>query len=71
MSRKKMKSLIIRKKIKVSSASTQNGNYNDFLAQQQTLAAAIINRVMQTSTYVADDDILFRRDSASACAYIP
>ena len=60
-----------RKKIKVSSASTQNGNQNDLLAQQQTLAAAVIIGFMQASKSVADDDTLFNRDSASARARMP
>ena len=57
-----------RKKSKVSSASTQNGNQHGLSEQQQTLAAAVINLVMQASTSVTDDDTLFSRDSASACA---
>ena len=46
--------LMIRKKIKISSASTQNGNKNDLSAQQQTLAVAVINRVMQASKSTTD-----------------
>ena len=60
-----------RKKIKVSSASTQNGNQNDLLEQQQTLAAEVINGVMKSSTSVTDDDTLFSRDSASARVCMP
>ena len=60
-----------RKKSKVSSASTQNGNQHGLSEQQQTLAAAVINLVMQASTSVTDDDTLFSRDSASACARMP
>ena len=56
------------KKIKISSAYTQNINQNDLSAQQQTLAAAVINRVMQACTSVTDDDTLFSIYSASACA---
>ena len=54
-----------RKKSKVSSASTQNGNHNDLSAQQRTLAAVVINGVMQASTSVTDDDTLFSRDITS------
>ena len=60
-----------RKKIKVSSASTQNGNQNDLSAQQRTISATVINRDMQVSTYVTDDDTLFSRDSASTRARMP
>ena len=60
-----------RKKIKVSSASTQNGNQNDLSAQQRTISATVINRDMQVSTYVTDDDTLFSRDSASARERMP
>ena len=57
-----------RKKSTVPSASTQNGNQNDLPEQQRTLSAALINKVIQASTSITDDDTLFRRDSASACA---
>ena len=60
-----------RKKGKVSSASTQNSNQNELSAQQKNIAAAAINGVMHASTSVADDDTLFSRDSASACANMP
>ena len=60
-----------RNKCKVSFASTQNGNQNDLSAQQQTLVAAIINGVMQSSTSVAYYDTLFSRDSASDRARMP
>ena len=39
--------------------------------QQQTRAAEVINGVMQASTPVTDNETLFRRDSASACARMP
>ena len=55
----------------ISSESTQNGNQNDLLAQQQTLSAEVINGVMQASTSVMDDDALFSRYSASDCARMP
>ena len=60
-----------RKKSKVSSASTQNGNYNDLSAQQQTLSATVINGVMQASTSVTDNDTLFSIYSASTRARMP
>ena len=60
-----------RKKNKITSAYTQNSNQKDLSAQQQTLAAAVINRVMQARTSVTDYDTLFSRDSASACARMP
>ena len=53
------------KKINISSESTQKSNHNEFSAQQGTLAAVVINRVMQASTSVTDDDTLFSRYSAS------
>ena len=59
------------KKINISSASTQNSNQKDLSAQNQTLAAEVINGVMQSGTSVTDDDTLFSRDSASARARIP
>ena len=62
---------MIHNKIKVSSASTQNGNQNDLLAQQQTISAALINGVMQSSTSVTDDDTLFSRYNTSARAHMP
>ena len=67
----KKEALMSRNKSKVSSASTQNGKQNDLLAQQQTLAVAEINGVMQASTSVADDDALCNRDSASTRARMP
>ena len=60
-----------RNKNKIYSASTQNGNQNDLSAQQQTIAAAVTNGVMQASTSVTDDDTLLSRYSASACACMP
>ena len=60
-----------RNKSKVSSSSTQNGNQNDLSAQQRTFSAAIINGVMQSSTYITDDDTLFSRYSASSIAHMP
>ena len=59
------------KKSKVSSASTQNGYQNVLSAQQRTLAAAVINGVMQASAPVTDDDTLLSRDSDSDCAHMP
>ena len=67
----KNKALTSRKKIKVSSESKQNGNHDYLSAQQQPLVVAVINKVMQASTYVADYENLFKRDSASACARMP
>ena len=67
----KKKALMSRKKSKASSSSTQNSNHNDLSAQQRTLAASVINIVMQASTSVADDDTLFSRDSSSARALMP
>ena len=55
----------------IFSASTQNGNQNDLLAQQRTISPGVINGVMQSSTSVTDDNTLFRRDSASAHAHMP
>ena len=60
-----------RKKIKISSSFTQNSNQKDLSAQQRTLAAEVLNRVMQVSTSVTYDDTLFSRDSASARARMP
>ena len=60
-----------RNKSKVYSVSTQNSNQNDLSAQQQTLAAAVINGGMQASTPVTDYDTLFIRDSTSACSRMP
>ena len=60
-----------RNKIKVSSASTQNGNQNELSAQQQNPAVEVINGVIQASTSVTDDDTLFIRDSTSVCARMP
>ena len=60
-----------RKKINISSSSTQNSNQRDLSAQQQTLAVAVISGVMQTSTSVTYDDTLFCRNSASARAHMP
>ena len=62
---------MIHKEIKISSASTQNSNQKDLSAQQQTLAASVINGVIQSSTPVTDNDTLFSRESASARARIP
>ena len=59
-----------RKKSKVFSSSTQNGNQNHLFAQQQNLVTAVINGVMQASISVADDDTLFSRDSESASAHM-
>ena len=65
----KKEAMMSQKKIKVSSESTQNINQNDLSAQQRTLAAEVINEVMQSSISVTDDDTLFSRnsDSARAC----
>ena len=60
-----------RKKRKISCASTKNSNQKDLSAQQKTLAAALINRVIQASTSVMDDATLFIRDSASDRAHMP
>ena len=60
-----------RNKRKISSVSTQNGKQNDLSEQQQTIAAAVINRVMQASTSVTDNDTLFSRDSASSFSRMP
>ena len=67
----KKEALMRHNKSKVSSTSTQNGNQNELLAQHQTLAAVVINGVMQVSTYVMDDEILFRRDNASDRTRMP
>ena len=67
----KKEALMSRKKSKVSSASTQNGYQNVLSAQQRTLAAEVLNEVMQVSTSVTYDDTLFSRDSASARARMP
>ena len=58
-------------KSKVSYASTQNVNQNDLSAQQRTLAAAVINGVMQASTSVTENGTSFSIDSASYCARMP
>ena len=67
----KKEALMSCKKRNISSASTQNGNHNDLLIQHQTLAAELINIVMQASTSVADDEKLFSRDSALSCVHMP
>ena len=67
----KKEALTGRKKSKVSSTSTQNGNHNDLSSQQQNVSVAAINGVMQASTPVTDDDTLFSRYSVFAWARIP
>ena len=67
----KKEALMSRKKRKISSVSIQNSNQKDLLAQQRTLAEAVINGVMQASIPVTDDDTLLSRYSASARARMP
>ena len=52
-------------------SNPQNSNQKDLSAQQRTIVAAVINRVMQASTSVMDDATLFIRDSASDRAHMP
>ena len=66
-----MEALMGRKKSNISSASAQNSNQKDLSEKQRTLAAAVINGVMQVSNSVIDDDILFIRESASASERMP